>query len=159
MPDLVTHLATGYVAAIPFRRRATLRLAFLTGVLLPDLLSRPIYILIPGTYDFVMPLHTPIGYTIACWLLTQLFEKPVLRKTILTGLLTGGLLHFAADALQRHFFSGYLWLFPICRCETRWGLFWPETPVNWLPTTIAVTVVVCLTMGAKRQCSEFRNGN
>ena len=61
------------------------------------------------------------------------------------GLLSGGLLHFAADALQRQFFAGYKWLFPICRCETRWGLFWPETSVEWIPLTISVAAVICVT--------------
>jgi hypothetical protein len=155
MPDLVTHLASGYVAAIPLRQRATLRLVFLTGVLLPDLLTRPFYILIPGTYDFVMPLHTPIGYAVACWLITQLFADRDLRRTVLTGLLTGGLLHFAADALQRQFFAGYKWLFPICRCETRWGLFWPEAPVEWIPVTVTVADIICF---AARQFKRNQSG-
>ncbi len=144
MPDLVTHLATGYIAAIPLRERATLRLAFLTGVLLPDLLTRPFYILIPATYDFVMPLHTPIAYAVACWLITQLFAERALRHTVLTGLLSGGALHCAADALQRQFFAGYLWLFPICRCETRWGLFLPEASMDWIPVTVALTTGIYL---------------
>lgn len=143
MPDLVTHLASGYVTAIPLRQRATLRLVFLTGVLLPDLLTRPFYILIPGTYDFVMPLHTPIGYAVACWLITQLFAERGLRRTVLTGLLTGGLLHFAADALQRQFLQPYLWFFPVCRCETDWGLFGPEDSLNVLPVTLLLAVSLC----------------
>ena len=143
MPDLVTHLASGYVAAIPLRQRVTLRLVFLTGVLVPDLLTRPLYILIPGTYDFVMPLHTPIAYLIACWLVTQLFAHRDLRRTVIIGLFSGGLLHFAADALQRQFFAGYKWLFPLCHCETRWGLFWPEASIDWLPATLAGTIAVC----------------
>ncbi|MHC4877256.1 MAG: hypothetical protein ACYTGL_12235 [Planctomycetota bacterium] len=142
MPDLVTHLASGYVAAIPLRQRRTLRLLFLLGVLLPDLLTRPFYILIPGSYDFVMPLHTPITYAFACWLLTQLFADCHLRATVLTGLLSGGALHFAADALQRQFFAGYLWLFPICRCETSWGLFWPEASMDYLPVTASAAAAI-----------------
>lgn len=143
MPDLITHLATGYVAAIPMRRRVTLKLSFLTGVLLPDLLTRPFYILFPVTHDFVMPMHTPIGYTVACWLIVQLFADYALRKTVLAGLLAGGVLHFAADALQIQFLGSYQWLFPLCRCDVRWGLFWPEAPVDWLPVTVAVAVAAC----------------
>jgi hypothetical protein len=143
MPDLVTHLASGYVAAIPLRHHMTLRLMFLTGVLLPDLLTRPFYILVPASYDFVRPLHTPIGYSIACWLITQLFAERGLRRTTLTGLLTGGLLHFAADALQRQFLKPYLWLFPVCRCETDWGLFGPEASLDVLPVTLLLTVCLC----------------
>ena len=144
MRDLVTHLASGYVAAIPLRQRATLRLMFLTGVLLPDLLTRPFYILIPGAYDFVMPLHTPIAYTAACWLITQAFADQTLRRATMTGLLSGGILHFAADALQRQFFAGYKWLFPLCRCESTAGLFWPEASVDWIPVTVTIAAIICL---------------
>ena len=143
MPDLVTHLATGYVGAIPFRRRATLRLVFLTGVLLPDLLTRPFYILWPATFEFVRPLHTPLTYAVACWLITQLFADRESRSAVLTGLLAGGLLHFAADALQRQFLKPYLWLFPVCRCETRWGLFSTEASIDALPVTATIAVAIC----------------
>lgn len=148
MPDLVTHLASGYVAAIPLRQRATLRLAILTGVLLPDLLTRPFYIIWPQTYEFVRPLHTPFTYAIACWMLTQLFASRSLRRVIFTGWLLGGLLHFAADALQQQFLKPYLWLFPICRCETHWGLFGPEASLDVLPVTLLLTFGLCWMAGS-----------
>ncbi len=144
MPDLVTHLATGYVGAIPLRRRATLRLAFLTGVLLPDLLTRPFYILWPVTFEFVRPLHTPLTYAMACCLLTQSFAERQLRSAVLLGLLAGGALHFAADALQRQVLKPYLWLFPICRCETRWGLFSTEASVDALSWTLTICFLLCV---------------
>lgn len=153
MPDLVTHLASGYVAAIPLRQQATLRLTFLTGFLLPDLLTRPFYIIWPATYDFIMPMHTPIAYALVCWLITQLFADRNLRRTVMTGLFAGGLLHFAADALQRQFLTGYNWLFPICRCEWRWGLFTPEEPVRWLPLTV-VTATLFVTIARGRQSNS-----
>lgn len=146
MPDLVTHFASGYVADAALKPRQPLRLAFLLGVLLPDLLTRPVYILFPGTDAFVMPLHTPIGYAIACWLIVQAADQRGLRRDIMRGLMTGGLLHFALDALQRQFDRGYEWMFPICRCQTTWGLFWPETSVDWLPITIIVAALLSVAL-------------
>ncbi|MBI1310928.1 hypothetical protein GC176_06430 [bacterium] len=150
MPDLVTHLASGYVVVLPLRDRTALRLMLLAGVLLPDLLTRPFYIIFPGTYDFVMPMHTPIGYAIACWLMTQLFSDRTLRNTAMTGLLTGGLLHFAADSLQKQLLTPYLWLFPVCRCEAHWGLFWPEAPLRAVPFMALLIIVIHWT--------QFRTG-
>ena len=146
MPDLVTHLATGYGAAIPFLKNSTARVFFLTGVLLPDLLSRPIYILVPGTYDAVAPLHTPVGYAIACWLLVQACADKGLRDTAFWYLLGGGGLHFALDALQRHIWDGYCWLFPFSRASYSWGLFWPEDSLNLLPFSVGFIVVVQVAM-------------
>lgn len=147
MPDLVTHLASGYVADAAFRPRQPFRLAFLLGVLLPDLLTRPFFIIWPQTYEFVRPLHAPFTYVIACWMLTQLFAYRRQRSVIFTGLFLGGLLHFAADALQQQFLKPYLWLFPVCRCETSWGLFGPEASLEFLPVTLLLTVIFCWMAG------------
>lgn len=159
MPDLVTHLVSGYVADAALKPRQPLRLAFLLGVLLPDLLTRPVYILFPGTDAFVMPLHTPIGYAITCWLIVQFADQRNLRRDIMHGLITGGILHFALDALQRQFDRGYEWMFPICRCQTTWGLLWPETSVDWLPATLTISVIAYALLSGRLRRETRRSGS
>lgn len=141
MPDLVAHLASGYVCAAPFWGRTSVRLLFWTGVLLPDLLTRPFYILFPPAFWPVMPMHTPIGYLCAVGLLVQVFAERHLRKTAFWSLSAGGLLHFALDALQRHIGDGYHWLFPLSWCSYSEGLFWPEDSLQVLPWCVGVIIL------------------
>lgn len=142
MPDLVAHLASGYAASIPFWQRRTVVVLFLVGVVLPDLATRPVYILIPGTFWLVAPMHQPVGYTLLCIVVAQFFTSAPLRWTAFWSLFTGGVLHFALDALQKHLGDGYLWFFPFCSCSYSWGLFWPEDSLSLLPLTAGLIVLL-----------------
>lgn len=138
MPDLVTHYAVAHLAGRRCWRPVTA--IFLLGTLLPDLLTRPIYILLPQTYWLVMPLHTPLGILIVNWMMAILFH-PDDRRRIFVALAGGAILHFALDALQRHLIAGYFWLWPFSWWTTERGLFWPEDSLLVAPT-LAVLVAV-----------------
>jgi hypothetical protein len=131
VPDLVTHLASGYLAALPFWKHERERLLLLAGTLLPDLATRPLNILAPQAERFTEPLHTPVGYAVLCWLCAQAFDER--RARAFGALFLGGLLHFALDALQRHVADGYTWLFPFSWATYSSGLFWPEQCLAWVP--------------------------
>ncbi len=130
MPDLITHYAVAHLIGRRWWRPA-ISLCLL-GTLLPDLLTRPVYILWPQTYWLVMPLHTPMGILIASWLVTLLFRRED-RRVVFVAVLLGALLHFALDALQRHLAVGYFWLWPFSWWTTERGLFWPEESLILAP--------------------------
>jgi len=142
MPDLVTHLAAGYIAALPFWKRTQSRILFFFGTILPDLATRPLNILVPSSGRFTEPLHTPLGYALLCWLLAQLFDRRRTRHDAFTALLAGGLLHFVLDALQRHVAGGYIWLFPFSTASSPWGLFWPDECMRWMPLWALAILVI-----------------
>ena len=146
MPDLMTHLAAGYVASLSFWRQRSLRVLFYLGTILPDLLTRPFYMVL-GRYWHdaglaVAPLHTPVGYALACVLVAQCFDRRQLQRVALAALLAGGGLHLLMDGLQRHVVGSYHWLFPFSWWTYEWGLFWPEASVRWLPVSFGLIVVI-----------------
>ena len=92
MPDLLSHYAVAHLAVQRWRRPVAV--LFLLGTLLPDLLTRPLYILWPQTYWLVMPLHTPVGFAIMGWMIAALFPNGE-RRSVFWALLLGALLHFS----------------------------------------------------------------
>jgi hypothetical protein len=138
MPDLVSHYAVAHLAARRWWQPSTV--IFLLGTLLPDLLTRPLYILWPETYWLVMPMHTPVGIVIASWMIAALFRLDG-RRQIFMALTLGAFLHFALDAMQRHLIAGYFWLWPFSWWTTEWGLFWPEDSLLIAPV-LAVTIIL-----------------
>jgi len=141
MPDLVTHLCSAQFA----RRGLFGRFfpLFTLGVILPDILSRPVHILFPSSYPFVQPLHSPAVCVLYCALIAILFV-PALRRAAFACLLAGVVLHLVLDAFQKQLGPEYLWLFPFSWRSGCIGLFWPEHALFFLPITLAVTVLVTL---------------
>ncbi len=145
MPDLLTHSAAAYLSARrwfgePGVSRAT-AILFIVGTMLPDVLSRPFYILFPALHWWVMPLHTPAGVLIVCWIITGFFQAAERRRVFIA--LTGGvLLHFLLDAPQKHIAAGYFWLFPFSWKTYEWGLWWSEDSVRIVPWVILLVAIV-----------------
>ena len=156
MPDLVTHLASGYVASVPIWDRKLARLVLCSGVILPDLLTRPANILLPAWRDWFAPLHTPFGFAVFSLMAAQLFVTRKDRLVAFWALLAGGGLHFTLDALQRHVVPEYYWLFPFSWWSYCGGLFWPEDPLWFVP--LAGLLIVALEIKL-RQLSKPRHGN
>jgi len=139
MPDLVSHYAVAHLVAR--RRWQPATSIFLFGTILPDLLTRPLYIIWPETYWLVMPLHTPVGIVIVSWMIAILFRAE-LRRQIFWVLVLGAFLHFALDALQRHLIAGYFWLWPFSWWTTERGLFWPEESLILAPGLALLVVLM-----------------
>jgi hypothetical protein len=142
VPDLVTHVAAAHFLLRPFdARRPALeippgRLFFYVGAMLPDLASRPWYILFPSVHDFVVPLHTPAGLFACAGLFALLLDAP-LRRTAFAWTSAGGLFHFGLDCLQKQVAGNNFWLFPISWRNFGFGLFWADRAVALAPLWIA----------------------
>jgi hypothetical protein len=136
VPDLATHLATGYLVAET--RQGVSREAktlFLVGNLLPDLLTRPFYTFFPGLYWAFAPLHTPVGLVLACSVASCAFEKR-LRGAAFRALALGAALHLLLDALQKRVVDTYGILFPFAWKDVYVGLFWPDESLYVLPVLV-----------------------
>lgn len=140
MPDLLTHSAAAHLAARRWFPRPA-AILFVVGTMLPDVLSRPFYILFPILHWWVMPLHTPVGMAIVCWIITGWF-KPEDRKTVFIALFAGAIFHFLLDAPQQHIAAGYFWLFPFSWTTYEWGLWWSEDTVQIVPWVILLVAIV-----------------
>jgi hypothetical protein len=143
MPDLLTHSLAAYLATRCWFwhrwRPRSWAIIFVAGTMLPDLLSRPFYILFPLSYWWAMPLHTPVGITLVGWLITGLFPANE-RRVVFTSLFAGAMLHFLLDAPQKHIAAGYFWLFPFSWTTYEWGLWWPEESLRVLPAAVFIVV-------------------
>lgn len=138
MPDLVTHTAAAYFLARSPRFQR-FRVLFYLGTILSDLLARPLYIIWPQFFFYTVAIHTPIFMMMFCLLLSEFFAPP-LRRTVFAYLCTGVVLHFLLDVLQRHLGDGYYWFFPFSWKSFEIGLFWPETPIAYIPLWVLIMV-------------------
>lgn len=140
MPDLISHIASGYLARPNYRQRQWMFI-FLFGTILPDIATRPIYILFPKSYWFVKPMHTPAGIFLMCLMLSGLFA-PALRNKVLWHLLGGSALHLFVDLFQKHLQGGYPLAFPFTWRTFEFGLFWPEQMLWFIPLWVCGAAVV-----------------
>ena len=103
MPDIIGHLASGYLLRNLQLTRETLRHAFplvLFGLILPDLLSRPYWIIGPGYFFTAHYFHTPF----ACFLQTLVlscFFAPGHRKMAFRAITLGWVFHQSFDRESR----------------------------------------------------------
>jgi hypothetical protein len=147
MPDLITHAAIAHLAGRPFESRnpfadpGPARIFLYLGVMLPDLMSRPWYILSPAVHDWVVAFHTPAGMLAACAFLSLLFER-TLRKRAFALLFLGSVMHFAVDCLQRQVTGNNFWLFPFSWKNFGIGLFWAGDAIPFVPVWIALVLLM-----------------
>ncbi len=147
MPDLITHVAVAHLLRRPLdlvKSHASLgdfRILFYLGTILPDILSRPWYILFPPVGVWLMVFHTPAGMIITCLIIALLFEKG-LRKTAYALLLSGSFLHFFLDHMQKHVTGGYYWLFPFSWKKIGQGYFWAEDILPYIPLWLAMVLIL-----------------
>jgi len=153
MPDLITHLSVAYL----LRKRVKIlkySAVFYLGTILPDILTRPFYILFPNTYWAVLPLHAPIPLFFVCWLITYLFDEPS-RRGIFISLASGVYLHLLLDFFQKHIEPEFLPLFPFSWEALEIGLFWPEQSLYAIPFWILLILVVELISRSRKLKKEF----
>lgn len=138
MPDLATHLVTGYLVAETRQGLSQeAKVLFLVGNLLPDLLTRPFCAFFPGLYWAFAPLHTPVGLVLACGIASYAFEER-LRGVAFRALTLGAALHLLLDALQKRVVDVYGILFPLAWKDVYVGLFWPDESLYVLPVLVLV---------------------
>ena len=136
MPDLITHTAAAYFLSRP-NGMARYRAFFYIGAVLPDVLARPVYILFPKLFFFTVAVHTPAFMLVFVLLFSEFFRAET-RRSVVMLTLAGVALHFIMDFFQRHLLTGYYWFFPFSWRSIEVPLFWPETPVRFIPLWIAL---------------------
>lgn len=155
MPDLLTHAAVAHLAGRRWFPHPA-AILFTVGTMLPDVLSRPFYIMFPVLHWWVMPLHTPVGIALVCWMATGLF-KNVDRKTVFMALFAGAVFHFLLDAPQQHVAAGYFWLFPFSWSTYEWGLWWSEDSVPYVPFIVLIVAFVEIFLYLHQRRKHARN--
>ena len=147
MPDLVTHVAISHLIKRPFEFKQnstntiTIRTLFYLGTILPDILSRPFYILIPATREWVILYHTPIGFILVSSLFALFFD-PTIRKKAWITLTTGGIFHFLLDSFQKQIVSGVAWLWPFSWNAYGYGLMEAGDILQYIPMWIGLIIVI-----------------
>jgi hypothetical protein len=151
MPDLVTHsLAAWLLVRSPRWRR--IRLLFFLGTFLPDLVSRPLYILFPRLGGYTVAMHTPV-FLFFCGLVAAEFMESGLRGQARLAITAGIFLHLSLDVMQRHLTAGYYWLYPFSWKSWELGWFWPEQVVDWVPLWIGIMAVGELLIALRRRAA------
>jgi membrane-bound metal-dependent hydrolase YbcI (DUF457 family) len=87
---------------------------------------------------------------VCSWLLVQAIADKQLRNVAFAGVIGGGALHVALDALQAHVAFGYRWLFPFSWARSDWGLFSPEDTLPLVPLATLLVVVIEVVMQRKQ---------
>lgn len=151
MPDLISHIGSGYLAAAGYRRRNWMAL-FLFATTLPDLATRPLYIILPQSYWFLKPLHTPLGLLLLCFALSGLFAQQARNRVFLL-LLAGCALHLLLDLFQKHLHGGYPLLFPLSWETFEIGLLWPAQTLYFIPVWFFVIFMIIMRRRSGRRKS------
>lgn len=142
MPDLISHIGFGYLVGYRYKSSSWMAL-FLAAMILPDVVTRAVYIVFPQLYWFVKPMHTPLGVILLSVLISGFFHKKARNKVMLY-ICAGGMLHIFLDTLQKHMHGGYLLLFPFSWQPHEIGLIWPGETIYFTPMWIMVILFVIL---------------
>lgn len=151
MPDLVTHVAISHLVSRPFewrrqdRIKVSMRILFYVGTILPDILTRPWYIIYPPSMEWTYPLHTPFGMLFMC-LLLMLFFKPNLQKKAFLSLYSGSLLHLFLDGLQTHLAYTEHWLYPFSWRGFGLHIMWADNILLLIPVWLILIVILEIIM-------------
>ncbi len=157
MADLVTHSLTAVL--IRGRRRVdAVTFWLVTGVILPDLLSRAPFVALRLIQDWgflasvslederlLLGLnlpHTPAGILLVSVLLSMVLPQwlttPLPRPRLACWIALGGLVHLAVDLLQLHLVDGYFLFYPFSVRPFELGLVRSDGSVLALPVLLAV---------------------
>lgn len=145
MPDLITHMAFTHIASRPFiwgtrsLSANACRILIYLGTLLPDILTRPFYILFPISNNWVTPIHTPFGMFIVTFIIILFFENKIRWQSYLF-LNLGVLLHFLLDATQKKIIGNNYWFFPFSLKDLHWEWLWADEYVSYIPLTIMIVM-------------------
>lgn len=126
MPDWLAHVLFAYIL------RSILGLKFrvfnrentavvMIGALLPDIVKVGLGFDLIGVevWDFIVPLHTPIGSLLVAALISVFFYE---TGIVLFLLISGFATHYLLDLLLGHVSGGMRLFFPFSWQEYQWGL-------------------------------------
>ncbi len=147
MPDLITHIAFTHLVKRPFELKGNdenmlpFRVLLYLGTILPDILTRPWYIIFPATKPWTACLHTPFCAILFSGLLTLFFD-PSIQKKIFLNLSAGVILHFFLDSFQHQIIGSNYWLFPFSWQHVGYGLFDPGEIIPLIPLWIVIILIL-----------------
>jgi len=147
MPDLITHVALSHILRRPFDRGRRMsevlpfRVLFYLGIILPDILTRPWYILFPVTHNWTLCFHTPLGMGLTAGILAMFFESSI-RKIAFKNLTLGAGTHFILDTLQKKITGDNYWFFPVTWKSVEHGIAWAEDYVDLIPLWLGLVLLV-----------------
>ena len=159
MPDLVTHIAISHLIKRPFEFGKTnsttipIRVLFYLGTILPDILTRPWYIIYPPTMEWTFPIHTPFGMLLISSLLALFFDCSI-RKKAFVFLMAGASLHFLLDGMQRKLVYTEHWLYPFSWKAFGFHVMWAEDILFLIPVWL---VMILLLEGLIWKVKKSRN--
>lgn len=140
MPDLITHCLASRILVLG-RLKKYLPL-FITGTLLPDVLSRVPHLFLQGCYRCswsLAVLHSPLPLLLFILIISLLFKN---KKQALGALFLGMFFHLFLDSFQRHIGGSYYWFFPFSFKTWEIGLFWPEASLHFIPPLLLITIII-----------------
>lgn len=147
MPDLITHMAVSHIVRRPYelaRKGKTVfpfRSLFYLGTILPDILTRPLYIVFPATFNWTYPFHTLLGMGLIILIISQLFNSGIQKRVFIN--LTGGtVLHFIVDALQVQMHGNNFWLFPFSWKNFNYGITTAGKMIEYIPFWILAIIIL-----------------
>ena len=158
----MTHVAISHLVRRPFewkrisQNNSPMRTLFYLGTILPDILSRPFYILFPATRLWVVLYHQPVGLILVSSLLALFFD-PKIRKKAWINLTAGGIFHFILDSFQKQIVSGIAWLWPYSWRAYGYGLMEAGDILHYIPLWIGLIMIMEAGFYLwKRRMSSFR---
>jgi hypothetical protein len=151
MPDWLAHILVVYILCsilgIKFKVFSKENTAIvMVGALIPDIVKVGLIFDFLGidVWDFIAPLHTPVGSMLSAALFSLLFEE-IKRKLIFSLLILGASTHFALDFLLMHVSGGMLLLFPFSWGGWQLGVIqYDNYYVVLLALIVACTIYVIL---------------
>jgi len=141
MPDLISHTVFSHITARLYDRGRTknflsgVRLFFYLGVFLPDITTRPVYIIFPATHNWIIFLHTPLATLFLCLLLAQAVH-PGMRRRAFVNMIAGAGTHYLLDAFQKQITGNNFWLFPFSWHNFGFDIMWAGTFVRLIPVSL-----------------------
>lgn len=147
MPDWITHIAVAYTVCtiIGFKFKQfnnSNTVIAMIGALVPDIFKIGIIIEFLGSsiYDYLTPLHLPVGSLIMGGIISLFFQE---KKTVFLFLVIGIITHYALDLLLISLGNGITLFFPF---------YWGQYQLELVPNddykisilAVAVAVVVYL---------------
>jgi hypothetical protein len=149
MPDPFTHVSLAYLLGRA-TRQGRLVAVFVLGTFLPDALTAAPTLVIPDSYWFWAPAHTPVGVVLWAYALALFFRREE-RRGVFLALVGGGWLAIALDLFQDHISGGYMLLFPFFWREYEFHVFAPEASLYAAPFLAGAIAAVELVVRWRRR--------
>lgn len=157
MPDWITHIAVAYILCtllgFKYKEFNTGNTALtMVGSVIPDFIKVGIiteYLGI-GVWDFIAPIHLPIGSFIIAGILSLFFKE---RKTAFLFLSLGVITHYGLDLLLRNVSGGIYLFYPLYWGQWQLGLVATD---DFTISMVALIVAVVVYMISRlRQESNY----